>query len=188
MTKLERSQIPNIITATRIVALPVLWVLAAQGRTQILAVVLAVVISTDLVDGTLARWFDARSDLGSRLDSIADHMLTASVVIWLVWLEPEFIAENARVLLAWLALGLVTLAVGWARFRRIGDLHLYSAKAAMTLGYIFVVLLLYRGDYEPWFFAVTIGACFVGTGETLLVYLTRGDGWERPGSVFSRRG
>src|SRR5690606_25076377 len=112
MTGRDLSWIPSMVTATRILALPALWILAAQGRTRALAVALAIVISTDFVDGTIARWLDARSDFGSRLDSIADHLLTASVVIWLVWLEPEFIAENARVLVAWLGFGAATLAVG----------------------------------------------------------------------------
>lgn len=184
---IDRRPIPNLFTVARLVAIPILWALALQGRTRTVAVVLAIAIFTDFIDGQLARRLRARTDFGSHLDSIADHLLTASTVAWVFMLRPEFVAENWRILAIWGAFALVTLAVGWIRFRRIGDLHLYSAKLAMVVGYVFATLLLYTGRYSEWFFALTVFLLFAGVLETLLVLLTA-DRWERIGSYFLRRG
>jgi cardiolipin synthase (CMP-forming) len=179
--------LPNILTISRLAALPVLWVFALAGANRWLAVGIAVAASTDAIDGFVARARDLRTDLGSRLDSIADHLLSGSVLIWLIWLQPAFASRYAAWLIGWGALGIVTLGVGWIRFRRIGDLHLLSAKLAMVLAYLFVVSLFYFGSYEPLLFGLVIGTCFVATGESLLVYLTRREPSERIGSILLRR-
>jgi phosphatidylglycerophosphate synthase len=184
---IRKSQLPDLVTGSRLALLPLLWALAAAGMTHTLAIGIAIAASTDMFDGLLARALDARSDLGSRLDSIADHLLSASVLVWLFWLQPEFIAHNGRILLTWAVFGAATLGVGWIRFGRIGDLHLYSAKLAMVLGYVFVIALFYFDSYDPRMFAVALGACFVATGESLLVYLTRDEPGERIGSILLRR-
>ena len=179
--------LPNFLTASRLAALPLLWLLAIAGAHRWLAIGIALAASTDAIDGFLARALDRRTERGSRFDSIADHLLTGSVVVWLVWLQPAFVARHAPWLIGWGALGLVTLAVGWIRFRRVGDLHLLSAKLAMVLGYLFVVSLFFFGRYEPLHLGVVFGAAIVATGESLLVYLTRSDPDERIGSILFRR-
>jgi phosphatidylglycerophosphate synthase len=184
---IPKSALPNALTASRIAVLPLLWYFALAGATRPLAIGLALAASTDFFDGNLARILHARSELGSRLDSIADHLLSASVLVWLVLLRPEFFTRHATALIAWAIFGALTLAVGWARFRRIGDLHLYSAKAAMVLGYLFVVYLFYFDSYDPRVFTVVLTVAVIATAESLLVYLSRSDQEERIGSILVRR-
>jgi cardiolipin synthase len=179
--------LPNVLTASRLVLLPVLWAIASSGAQRPLAIGIAIAVSTDALDGLIARAFDMRSDFGSRLDSIADHMLSASVLAWLVWLRPEFVARFAPWLIGWLVFSAMTLAVGWIRFHRIGDLHLLSTKLAMAVAYLFVVTLFYYESYRPLHVWIVLVVCFVGVGESLLVYLTRTDPNERIGSILSRR-
>lgn len=186
-TRDRPSRLPNLITATRLVLLPVLWYLALSGESRWLGVGVAVAAATDVADGVLARWLHSRSELGSRFDSLSDHLLSASVLIWLVILRPEFVARNVVALGLFALFGVFTLAVGWVRFRRFGDVHLYSTKAASLVAYLFVVYLLLFDEYSPMFFYVAIGAGFLAAAETLLVYLTRGDPNERIGSILLRR-
>jgi len=179
--------LPDFITLSRLVLTPVLWVLALVGERQLLGILVAVAGFTDVLDGFLARRLGRTSRWGSQLDSVADMVLVASITIWLVMLRPDFYRDHGTVLLAWVALALFTLLVGWIRFRRFADLHLYSAKAAGFVGYLFVIyLLMFDGPAAP-FFYVAIGAAFAGTGETLLVMLTRSNVDERVGSILRRR-
>lgn len=166
--------------------LPVLWVIAAAGEEQLLGAGILVAASTDVLDGVLARTLHMRSEFGSRLDSIADHLLTGSVVIWLLVLKPEFTQRFAPWLIAWALLAAVTLLVGWLRFRRLGDLHLISAKVAMVLAYIFVSALFLFDGYRPVYFWIVLGLAFVGVAESLLVYLTRRNPDERIASILFR--
>jgi cardiolipin synthase (CMP-forming) len=179
--------LPTALTVARIALLPALWLLAARAETFWLGVGVAVAASTDVVDGALARALGATSSLGSRLDSIADHLLIASVAVWIAWLRPEFVAEQLPLLALWAAVGAAALAVGWLRFRRFGDLHLYSAKVAGTLGFLFAIGLLLFDSYSPALFYLVIAACLAASVETLLVFLTRAAVDEHIGSIFAPR-
>lgn len=68
-----------------------------------------------------------------------------------------------------------------------GDLHLYSAKLAGTVGYVFVATLFFFESYSRTFFAVALGLVFLATAETLLVLLTRSRVDEHAGSILSPR-
>lgn len=142
---------------------------------------------TDVMDGILARRFHVASATGSRKDSIADHLLFASTLGWLVLLRPEFIREEAELLLLWLSVGVSSLVVGWLKFRRIGDLHLYSAKVAVVLGLVFAVQTLVFDSYSRWLFILGIVTAILAAAETLLVQIRRDRVDEHIGSIFKDR-
>jgi phosphatidylglycerophosphate synthase len=176
--------LPDFITLSRLVLTPVLWILALLGERPLLGVLVAVAGFTDILDGFLARRLGRTSRWGSQLDSVADMVLVGSITIWLVMLRPDFFRDHGALLLTWAALALVTLLVGWFRFHRFADLHLYSAKAAGFVGYLFVIYLLMLDGPPAPFFYVAIAFAFAGTGETLLVMLTRSNVDERVGSIL----
>jgi cardiolipin synthase (CMP-forming) len=178
---------PNLFTGMRLVGIPVLWVLAAMGRTRALGIGIALAFATDMIDGWLARRLHAETEIGSRTDSIADHLLAASTVTWLFMLRPEFFQAHAPLLFGWIALALFTLLMAWLRFRRFVDLHLYSAKAAVFLAYTMAVVLLVTGRHWEWHWALAFGtACFAAL-ESLIIILTRRDPDEHAVSAFIRR-
>lgn len=183
------SELPDRLTRFRLAAVPFLWILALLGETAWLGMGVMVAALTDVVDGPLARRYHRTTARGSRLDSIADHALTTSTALWLVWLRPDFVEEQFPLLCAWAALGATALLVGWVRFRKIGDLHLYSAKAAGTLGYLFAIWLLLFGTYSVTVFHIIIAICILASLETLLVVSTRPTVDEHIGSILlsSRR-
>jgi cardiolipin synthase (CMP-forming) len=175
---------PNRLTTLRLAMLPLLWVLALLKLPVALGLLVAFAAATDVLDGYLARSRGLATEFGSRFDSIADHLLTASVVAWLVMLRLDFFREELAPLLVWMALGSAALLVGWIRFGRIGALHLYSAKAAGFLGYCFAIHLLISGSYARPFFHLGLGVSLLAAAETLLVYLTRTRVDEHIGSVL----
>jgi len=84
----------------------------------------------------------------------------------------------------WAVLGVVTLAVGWVRFHRFGNLHLWSSKAAGFLGYMFTLyMLMFDGPAAP-FFWIAIGVAFLATSEALVLLLTRSRVDEHSRTIF----
>ncbi|WP_353829009.1 CDP-diacylglycerol--glycerol-3-phosphate 3-phosphatidyltransferase [Agromyces sp. SYSU T0242] len=81
--------LPNAITVVRIVMAPVFfWLLLADGGADgpmrwWAAVIFIVAISTDWVDGHLARSRGLVTDLGKILDPIADKLLTSGALVCL---------------------------------------------------------------------------------------------------------
>lgn len=183
---MSRFQLPDLLTALRLIAAPILWVFALLRLRYALAIGLAIAGLTDVLDGFFARRMHHTTRTGSQLDSIADMTLFISIVIWLLMLRPDLFRDYGEVLIAWSVLGIITLLVGWIRFRRIGNLHLYTAKAAGVIGYFFALyMIMFDGPAAP-FFWLAIGAAFVATTESLLVLLLRSRVDESAGSLFRR--
>jgi cardiolipin synthase (CMP-forming) len=176
----------DALTILRLVAVPVLWVLAALKLQMHLGIGIALAGITDVLDGPVARRTGRSSRFGSQLDSVADLVLMGSIVAWIAWLHPGFLRANLVPLAAWAVIGTSALLATWVRLGRVGNLHLYSAKAAGVVGYVFVVWLFVLGDYSPAFFAVAVGLAIVAATETLLVAVTRRDADEKLVSIFSR--
>lgn len=179
--------VPNQLTALRLALIPVLWALALAGAPALVGPGLLLAAATDVADGIIARRTHTTTRFGSAFDSVADHLLSASTVVFLFLLEPDFVREQLVPLSAWALPGIATLAYGWVRHRRLGNLHLYSAKLAGTVGYVFVATLFFFENYSRTFFAVALGLAFLATAETLLVLLTRSRVDEHVGSVLLPR-
>lgn len=179
--------LPDALTMARLAAIPVLWVLAYLQMRQELAIGATAAAFTDILDGILARRLGVTSKRGGAMDSVADHLLSTSLVVWLFLFCPQFFAEEGVRLLVWAGFALSVLAVGWVRFRQIGNLHLYSAKTAGVAGYAFGLMLLYTGDYsQPVWFAV-LGITYLAGIESLAVILTRRGVRDHRGTILLPR-
>jgi cardiolipin synthase (CMP-forming) len=73
---------PNVITLVRLLCIPVfLWLLFGAHRQTLAAVLLAVLGTTDWIDGYVARRWHQVSTLGKVLDPAADRILVGTAVI-----------------------------------------------------------------------------------------------------------
>ncbi|HEX2210810.1 MAG TPA: CDP-alcohol phosphatidyltransferase family protein [Longimicrobium sp.] len=178
--------LPNALTWARLMALPALWVLALLEMPRELAVAATAVALTDVLDGFLARRLGVTSRRGGALDSRADHLLSISIVLWMVMLRPQFFREQWLPLSAWSAFALGVLAYGWMRRGQPVNLHLYSAKVAGVTGYVFGLMLIYYGTYSRVFFVAALSLAIWAALEALLVILT-GRVDSPGGTIFVRR-
>ncbi len=81
------TDLPNVLTLSRIAAIPLLVVFVALHQTWAdfaACLVFAVAAITDYFDGMLARSRRQQSDLGRMLDPIADKLLVAATLMMLV--------------------------------------------------------------------------------------------------------
>jgi cardiolipin synthase (CMP-forming) len=135
------TDLPNVLTLSRIAAIPVLIVLASL-RLPVgdlaACIVFAAAGVTDYLDGRLARSRQQFSDLGRMLDPIADKLLVGAVLIMLAgdgrlgpWgLYPaivimlrEILVSGLREFLAEIRIGLpVTRLAKWKTTAQIGSL------------------------------------------------------------------
>ncbi len=180
----SRKSIPNMITGARLASLPVLWGFALAGNPAVVGAGVFFAWLTDALDGFLARALDAQSAWGSRFDSVTDTLVFGSALVWLVMLRPEFVRDHAAVLALWLVVGLSAYLVGWLRFRRIVDLHLYSAKAANFAGFLFGAALLAFGELPSALFYLVIVICILASTETLAAFATLEEVDENVGTIL----
>ncbi len=162
--------LPNLVTGLRLGSIPVIWAFAVAGNALVVGAGVFFGWLTDALDGFLARTLNAESVWGSRFDSLADTLLFISALAWVGMLRPGFFAEHWLVLSVWLTIGAVGYLVGWVRFRRVADTHLYSAKMANFVGLTFAASLLIFETYPVAVFYGVIALCIWASSEMLLIF------------------
>ncbi len=73
--------IPNILTLIRLLLIPVVVLLAVQGKLVVGGVLFILVCMTDLADGYIARKYNMITKVGIWLDPVADKLMAISVII-----------------------------------------------------------------------------------------------------------
>jgi cardiolipin synthase (CMP-forming) len=105
--------IPNFITIGRLVLVPLVVTMMAQGRWMTAFLLFVVAGISDAVDGFLAKRFDMASELGAYLDPLADKALIVSIYVTLavlnvipVWIVILVVSRDimivSAVILSWL--------------------------------------------------------------------------------------
>lgn len=136
--------VPNVISASRLLGVPLfLWLVLGPEADVWALVVLMVAGATDFLDGWLARKLNQQSDLGRLLDPVADRLYILAVVIGLAMRDviPWWVALSLplRDLLLW---GLVPLL----RTRGYSALPVHFLGKAATFNLLYAFPLLFLGD------------------------------------------
>jgi cardiolipin synthase (CMP-forming) len=130
--------VPNVLSFARIALVPVFWWLSVNERTRLWGIFLfALVVSTDWVDGYVARRTGQVSELGRILDPVADRLaIGAGLVTFAIsgifpfWAALLILVRDVAVLLG-------GAAVLWGRnirieVRWIGKIATFSLMVAIT--------------------------------------------------------
>ena len=126
------AQLPNLLSGLRLALVPALLALAWTGHPIAFLCLFAFSLSTDLVDGFLARRWKASSEVGAKLDSWGDLATYAVFPLCAWWLfRDKVLAQLGFVLAALIAFVAPTL-VGLAKFRRITSYHTRAAKRSRS--------------------------------------------------------
>lgn len=162
--------LPNILSGLRLAAVVPLLALAWFGRPLAFLGLLLAAILSDAVDGWLARRLGVNSPVGVRLDSAADYAIYVAVPLGGWWLWPELMTREA----IWFALVVVGYAlpgaVALVRFRRLASYHTWTAKLAVGVLSVAVLVLFVGGPAWP----LRIGAplaLLAGIEQTLITCL-----------------
>lgn len=159
---------PNIVSAARIAAAPLLVYFALRGNESGFTWVLVPALLSDILDGWLARTLQLQSKLGALLDSIGDALLlfTSIFGIWVFHGDviTEYQAWCYTMVVAWLA----EAAVAFARYGRLSSFHTYVSKVAGYLLGIFVGVLFVFG-FHPWLLYAAVATSVIGNLEELVL-------------------
>lgn len=158
--------LPNVLSALRLVGVPVfLWAILTER--DALAIVLLVVSGlSDYLDGKIARRYGLVSRVGQLLDPVADRLYIVSTLLGLAWRE----------IIPWWLVGVlfareVFMAVVVLIAKRHGwiglPVHFAGKAATFNLLYAFPLLLLGEGDGVWARVAEPVGWGFVIWGTAL---------------------
>jgi phosphatidylglycerophosphate synthase len=170
MKYIRIESLPDLLCYARLLLVPVVLALALLALPFWTGIALLAGGLTDVLDGAIARRRNIVTAYGSRLDSIADTLMEISAAAALLLLRPDVFTGHPFILGAWIAVEASWIILGWIRFRRIADLHLYLTKAGGVLAYAFIVYTFVVG-YSEAFFHATATVLIVSSLECLLLVI-----------------
>ena len=149
--------IPNLLGGARfLLGLLMLLLALAQQHTAFL-VVMVTAFLLDAIDGPIARYLQQTSIQGARLDTLADSLLYAALVIgvWQLW-PSMFYEQRLFILVA--ALGMVLpLLVALVKFHTYTSYHTWLVKFATVWMACGAFLLIVGGSDWPFQVASILG-------------------------------
>jgi cardiolipin synthase (CMP-forming) len=155
--------VPNVLSALRLVGVPVfLWAIL-QEYDALALVLLAASGITDWLDGKIARRYGLVSRLGELLDPVADRLYIASTLFGLAWREivPWWLVAVLLAREVFMAVVvLVAKRHGWLGL----PVHFAGKAATFNLLYAFPLLLLGDGEGSVAVLAEVLGWAFAFWG------------------------
>ena len=169
--------IPNFLSLTRIILVPVFVIFLIQDEYYNALIVFVIAGLTDALDGAMARLLNAQTILGAYLDPIADKLLLSTSFVTLAilgiipsWLTVIVISRDFIILLGIAILSLMSVPF------EIKPAVISKATTALQLGTIFFALLhkaITNGLSNNWILALFwLTALF--TIASGLVYIIKG--------------
>ena len=150
--------IPNILSLYRLLSFPVVLYLALNGHERLFVVLLCINLVTDILDGLIARVFHMTTEIGAKIDSLADTgtYILAFLGIWLFkWND---FAPHAWSFLSFFGLFVGSHVLALIKFGRFPSLHLYSWKIGGYIqGFFFFVLFVFGFNTTFYYVMVTWG-------------------------------
>lgn len=143
---------PNLLSALRLVLVPVLVALAWAGKGSAFLVLFGFSALTDFADGYLARRLRQQTAAGARLDSRADLATYACLVPCTLRLWPELFGQEILSITLAVAGSLVPTAVGLVRYRHVPAFHTWGGKMSAALISVSVIVLF--SGWSPWPFRI----------------------------------
>lgn len=178
--------IPNALSALRLLLVPLLLWLAWQQYPGIFLGLLAVSLSTDCLDGFLARRLNQTSSLGAKLDTWGDFCTYGTMVLSLVWLWPEIFAREFWFLNLAILCYLVPTLSSLVKFRELPSYHTWAAKAAAVLmapAYFTLVLF----DFSLLFRFVVLFHIWVALEEVIIIATLNRNRYNVPTFMHARQ-
>lgn len=171
MKNLENKiNVPNMLSLYRLLAIPfIVWSLYVGDKTLFITLI-SINLITDVLDGWIARTFKICSELGARLDSLADIGTFLMSISGFLIFEYAFVIEHKLVFLLLFGFYSIPQLIALIKFKRPTSFHLYSNKVVGYIQGIFIFTFFVFGYNSTLFYFMIISSC-LGDFEVFLLVL-----------------
>jgi cardiolipin synthase len=106
---------PNVLTLCRLFLIPIFLAMLSKRRFNYALYLFCLAALTDALDGTVARWFDCKTEIGAYLDPFADKLLLLSAFVALTlesmlpgWLLGVVVIRDIVIVFGYIMLAFLT--------------------------------------------------------------------------------
>ncbi|MEZ5857163.1 MAG: CDP-alcohol phosphatidyltransferase family protein [Hyphomicrobiaceae bacterium] len=162
----------NALTAFRVIAAPVLIILALANQPSWLLMLLTASFLTDAADGAVARMSGGPTNFGAKFDSIADAIAYTAIGVSIILLWPDTVRREMVAFVAVAASLFLPAILALIKFGQLTSYHTWLVKLAV--GAVSIGLLILLLDWAAWpFRAAAILAVLAGLEEAAITLLLR---------------
>lgn len=161
--------LPNCLSAARLLAAPIMLLLAWFGLETAFLWLLLISFISDALDGFIARRWNMVTELGAQLDSIGDITVYITLIISAWWLWPELLLEQGVFTLMAIAGVLIPPLVSLLKFRSLSSYHTWMTKLSAVTMVPGGILLIFGGPV--WLFRLACVLCFLAALEQMSISL-----------------
>lgn len=162
--------IPNILSLYRLFIFPLIALMIILKHELAFAILLVISLNTDVWDGWIARRFNQQTQIGARLDSLADIGMYITALSGIVVFKMHEIGVDAWLFYVFVVCYVIVIISPLIKFGKIQSFHLYSIKAAGYLQGFFFILLFFFG-YKPVYFYLMVNLSLMAFIENLTIQL-----------------
>ena len=167
---MKSKYIPNIITAVRIIG--TIFLLWAELPSLYFFIVYSICGFSDALDGWIARRTKTTSEFGAKLDSVADLLFYAVMLIKLMPLLIKLMPYGFWIAVSCVILGrIISYIVAALKYKRFAALHTYLNK--LTGLAIFIMPYITQFTGFVYYMMVACGVAALATTEELLLHIRR---------------
>lgn len=147
--------IPNVLSLYRLLMFPIILLIMYLGKEQVFVFLLCINLVTDILDGFIARKFNMVTEIGAKLDSMADTGTYILAILGVFLYKNEEFTPYYFSFISFISLFVISHIIPLVRFGRLPSFHLYSWKIGGYIqGFFFFTLFVF--DFYPWFYAIMV--------------------------------
>jgi phosphatidylglycerophosphate synthase len=190
--------LPNALSLLRIACAPLLVLFAVTGQQAAYTWVLVPALTTDALDGWIARSCGLQSRLGARLDTLGDSLTWCAGLAGLLAFQRDVLWRHRWLIGAIVVLWALENLCAWWRYGRLSSFHTVLAKVSGVLLGIYLATLFMFGQIDVLLYLAAGASLLTSLEELVLLALLpewrsdlKGLWWlyaERRRSTTSRRG
>ena len=162
--------IPNILSLYRLLIFPVITLMIILKQEMAFAILLVISLNTDVWDGWIARRFNQKTQIGARLDSLADIGMYITALSGIIVFKMDEIGADAWLFYVFVVCYVIVIVSPLIKFGEIQSLHLYSMKIAGYFQGLFFIMLFFFG-FKPIYFYFMVNISLIGFIESLVIQL-----------------
>ncbi len=170
MSNNKNFTLPNGLTLYRIVVFPLILYFALSGKEVLYAAFFVFSLLTDVADGYFARRYNLETELGARLDSIADDLSYLLAFTGIYVFKWDDFRPHAVSFLIYVGFLVATVVVSLIRFRGFPSFHLYTTKIGGYIEGIFFICLFTVGFITPFYYVMIVWG-ILGAVEHIIIQL-----------------
>lgn len=172
MFRKENVTVANIISLSRFVFLPLLYLFIVKDMKLAFLIGYIIIGSTDYFDGLVARHFNQQTEIGKLIDSFADIFFYLSSAYFMYKLYPTYLAPNRIMLIAFFVILASSFIISAIRCKKPMLLHSYILKLCGVLVYLLIIFSYFFNT--TYFVSVILGLYYIGFIEEIIIFIKFG--------------